>query len=151
MKKYFLILIFLLLLSFTVFADNENKKTIDYSKYFDNLGEVKSQLNSNIQGLSGVAKNFIGNERVNINFTTQDKGIMQMHAIINNGQVETLEKENLKGSDLDIYIKEKDIDEIVNSDEPKKELKVKLENGEIKYKTHGFFKGLKLKIVKMFL
>ena len=151
MKKGVILIIFSLIILSSIAFAREDDKNIDISSYIENLDSVKTQLNSNMGSLPGVAKKFLKNEKINIRIEMNNGEISDIYSIIKNSQVEKLEKGSLENPDYEISLKEKDIGEIADSDNPKNTFKKKLNSGDISLKANGFFKKMKLKMLKSFL
>ncbi len=189
MKKYFLILIFLVILSSLILAKNnictsealvcpdgkqypargdnceklkcpelntpkfliEDINQFNYGFYLNNLDEVKHIINNNSDKLPGYLKPFITNEKININFVTIDKKMINLKLGLRNSQVNLLQKGNFDNPNLEIYLIEQDINDIMYADNLRKEIKRKLNAKEITYKTHGFFTSIKIKMLINFL
>lgn len=151
MKKSLLLIVFMLLLSSLVFAQTENNKAVDFNQYINDLPQLKDTLNSYMGKLPGFAKPFVSNDKINLHFIRESGEVVDIHAELKGGKVNVLDKGNLDKADIELTIKESDVNEIINSNNPRKAVKDKLNSGSISYKVNGFFKGLKFKLLKSFL
>ena len=150
MKTYLILLITVLMLASLAYA-SEEKSQINYVSYLNNLDNIKDLANTNMDKVPVVVKRLLGNEKINIYFITEEKEIIKLNVQLKNGKINTLKKGNVNNPKIDIYLTEKDANDILNSENPKIETKRKIDEKEITYKTYSFLTSLKISILKSFL
>ena len=150
MKTYLILLITVLMLASLAYA-SEEKSQINYVSYLNNLDNIKDLANTNMDKVPVVVKRLLGNEKINIYFITEEKEIIKLNVQLKNGKINTLKKGNVNNPKIDIYVTEKDANDILNSENPKIETKRKIDEKEITYKTYSFLTSLKISILKSFL
>jgi hypothetical protein len=136
----------ILVLAFSVHAVEVN-----INQYLEDLDNTKTNLNSNLEVFSNGAKALIGDFDANLKLEKINGETENIKIVFKDQQIKTLEKGKLENPDLTLELKEITINEIVNSEDPKKEIKNKLKNSEIKYTAHNFWLKIKLKIALKFL
>ena len=150
MKTYLILLITVLMLASLAYA-SEEKSQINYVSYLNNLDNIQDLANTNMDKVPVVVKRLLGNEKINIYFITEEKEIIKLNVQLKNGKINTLKKGNVNNPKIDIYLTEKDANDILNSENPKIETKRKIDEKEITYKTYSFLTSLKISILKSFL
>ena len=140
MKIVGLIFAFLLIVNFNVTA--EVSKDHDYDLIFSDIDKLKNDLNDNLDNVPKSVRQLIKNDKINVEFETSENSIT-FYLVFKDGFVNEVSKGILDNSDLDVYTKEKDINDIVRSTNPQSEFKTKIKNKNITYAPNGFWNRIK--------
>ncbi len=112
----------------------------------DNTDKLKSSYNENMDQIPGIAKKLIGDQRINLYLENQS-----LRAEMDQARIETLEKDKWEEPSLEIWMDTKDATEILESEEPGKELQQKLKSDDIRYQEHGIVNRLKFAVIGLFI
>lgn len=147
MKKLIFIIMLLVLSSFVYAHEDHN---IDYNKYLNDLSYSKEQANNNINHLPSVGKKLLNNNRILVHITMNNGEKKDIYGVFSKNKLITLEYGTITDVDLEVSLSEKDIQDVINSHNPRATIKSKL-NKSINYKVYGTFNKVKVKFLLNFL
>ncbi|MBS3168000.1 hypothetical protein J4216_02665 [Candidatus Woesearchaeota archaeon] len=115
------------------------------------INDVKYDFESNSDLIPGIVRSFLGDEIINIYYVNSQKEEVRFYAIFRNGILNEIGKGNMGGSSLNLYLGKEDLEDIIKAKDMKKEIKRKLETGEIFYEANNAITKIKIKIIQDFL
>lgn len=122
---------------------------LDY--VLNNLNEFKDKYNSNIDKVPGFVKIMFGDEKIDLIITKIDETKVKLSVETKNGLVEKATTEQFDEYTLNVWVDERTINEIIESEDQIMRLKQALDNEEIKYEALTFKTSLKTGISKIIL
>lgn len=142
MMKRLICIIMILLLAGTVIGQG-----IDGEAFAENIDLVKNSYNDNLDNIPGFVKSIIGTERINAHLSMNDGSMLVLGAVTEDARILELSVGEISEPTLNIYLSEKVIMDIQNSDNPVDALEAAIKDGDITYKAVGMFKKLKFGFV----
>ena len=123
----------------------------DASPFLNNLSGTKSMINRELNVVPSILKTLMGNQKGNIHYTFKNGKRTSIYVDFREGSISALKNQAEEEVDAELYINEKDINEILKAEDPKKEVRRKIDSGEIKIKTHNTLTTIKVETAKTLL
>jgi len=140
-------LILTLLIFNTSFVFAENK---DIRYYYDNISEIKENINDNINNTPKAIQKIIQNDKLQIEIITENERLNLFLEKTNDGNF-TVVKEVSEKANVWITSKEETINRIIDSPSPIDEITEAINNKDITIETKGIFRKIKFTITKWIL
>ncbi len=148
MKRVMILLVFLLLSSYA-FA-HEEEIEINYEEFLTDLDSIESIANSYLSNLPALARFFIGDLNININFETEGETI-DIYVIVQDGLVYAVERGAAEDPNLSIYFDENDVHAVLESENPADDIVNMIDSNEIILESHDIFTSIKISAARRFL
>lgn len=149
MKKTIFILFFLLLNLGAVFAYSDENFSFDF--ILNNKDEAANIYNRNLDRVPKIVKDQFSNEIIFVEVTRDDNSTKYLYLVLKDSKLEQISTEEIEDVSLELYISEKNIDAIIQSEDKVTELKSALKSKEITIKSKGFLNSIKIGIVKVIM
>lgn len=109
------------------------------------INRVVEVYNNNTEKVPGFVGNIVGGQDINLDYENETYGIE-----MKNLEIEEV-REPFNKSSLDVWVEKEDIVEVANATSPQKELREKLDEGEIRYEEKGIVNKIKFSVFRLFL
>ena len=111
----------------------------------------KDVMNTNLDLMVGHAKSLIGNFTANLQFKRLNNNIDKIKLVFEDEKIKVLDYGTLEDSDIDIFVDERTVIDILLSKTPNEIFKQSLKSGGIKYLVNSLWLNVKVKIAMAFL
>jgi len=139
MKKIIIAILAILLLAAPVFAQSE---------FLNGLDMMREQVIG--QQISGPMGSLLKDQRIDVHITLESGEEVIMGVVMEDKRIKAMAMSAVKEPTLDIYIYEKVLKDVSNSDNPLSILKQAMKDGTFDYKAVGFFNKVKFGLGSVF-
>lgn len=115
----------------------------------EQLQQLKQEVNANSENVPDFVKSIAGDQRINLYINASQEESFRLETT--GSSILVLEEGSWDSPTLEIWTDSGTLTEFVNSDEPGKLVREKLDDGGVNYEAHGFWNTLKFSLIDIFL
>lgn len=125
-------------------------ETKDIRYYYDNVSEIRENINENIKNTPKSIQRIIQNDKIQIEIESETEKLNLFLEKTKDGNFTVL-KEKSQRANVWVTSKEETINKILESEKPIDKITEAINNKEIEIKTKGIFRKIKFQITKWIL
>ncbi|MFB6204470.1 MAG: hypothetical protein ABEJ75_02395 [Candidatus Nanohaloarchaea archaeon] len=116
----------------------------------EHLPQYAEEFNNNTAKLPGIVRSLIGDQRINVEITRQGREDLVLGVVMKGVKIARINDTRVENPTLEVNTSMKTVESILNSANPARTLRAKLESGAIDYRVHGAFNRLKFFFLRIF-
>lgn len=149
MKYTRLVMVFLLLISFSYATTLEPPKSLEETSEF-NLANLKESVNQNTDQVPGFVGSLLGDQDINV-YIRGENYSRNLSVETSDTRIQSIKKDEKENPGLEIWMDTEDLKDLQNSQEPGQKLQQKLKSDEIRYEEHGLVNSIRFTVFDLLL